>query len=217
MNHTDEKINSAEDELPEVYTPTGIPAIIKIFVAAASLPIFIISICLYAAYIDSPTTAASPISLGLPTLLVVTISSLLIVFLPWERLGVRIRKIGPIEFGDIIKTQITERDKSLSELDDRIEKLEDELSGMDEGKVVSEMLYGPELRRLLSGFLHENGPTAYSPTRIQFIAKQQTKYEKLAQYDPMLIRRTLRKLVAEDIVTTTISRQGNTLYRLKTE
>ena len=136
-------------------------------------------------------------------------------WIPWSRLGIRITKIGGVEFKDIVQEQASEHAEDQSYLEDRIEFLEAHIRKVEDVSVFTENFQEPELRKQLLTFLTKYNEWAFSPSRIRAWGSQQQGYSAFANYEHPLIRSTLQKMVSENIIETRISKRGNTLYRIK--
>jgi len=163
-------------------------------------------------YSLAPTRYISPANLGVVQLILAGTVILLFALAPWRALGLRIRKVGFVEFERVLSGQANENAMEFTELRTRIEELETKIRGLDDVGPVTEHLEDMELYPLLSKILNENKPTALSPLRIREWGSRQPGYEKLAHTRLSSIRRILQKLVAEGRASTRVSRLGNTLY-----
>jgi hypothetical protein len=85
--------------------------------------------------------------------------------------------------------------------------------GLDSVASIAEHLTEPELYPLLTKFLKQFQPRAFSPLRIREWGSRQPGYEKLASYTQSAIRIVLQKMVTAGQATTRVSRMGNTLYK----
>lgn len=168
----------------------------------------------YWCFVENPNVPPSPSQLGLPTIFVFSGAMLILLLIPWERLGLRLKRIAGFEFEQVVETQATEHAEELTEIEDRLASLEKAVRDVHEGIQLEEMYYEPELQERLLDFLTRYESTAFSPMRIRQWGAKQPGFERLATYDPAFLRRTLRRLVAEGILETRISRKGNTLYRI---
>jgi hypothetical protein len=204
---------SLEEEFASQDDILSVPKWFKTLVVFIVAPIIIGCIYLYVNYILDPNSAA-PDSLGLPTILVFCMAVLFLALFPWKALGLRITKIGPLEVQRVVKTQIHERDEQILEMEKRISDLEGCIRDVHEGLQIGEMIDGHELRDILIDFLSTYAPKAFSPIKIQAWGAKQKGFEKLSEYSLSFVRRTLRQLFLEEVLTTTISKSGNTLYKI---
>jgi hypothetical protein len=166
-------------------------------------------------YSITPERFVSPTDLGLTPLILAGAAILLAALAPWKALGLRIRKIGPLELEQVVTTQATEHAEEFTELRARIEELETKARRADEISPITEHLEDVELYPLLTKFLEEFRPTPFSPIRIRDWGSRQPGYEKLAHFKQGAIRRVLQKLVTEGKAATRLGRLGNTLYKVK--
>lgn len=203
--------SNTNDELAE---SKNLPWWFKVLVSVITIPVILVVFYLYWLYIFNPDSYQSPKELGLPIILMFSVSLLVFAFIPWEQVRLIFKKIGPFELQEMLNTQANERDKELSEIDERLTTLEDKVFTGDETSFITKSFYGPKLRQLLVKFLSEYEPTAYSPTKIKKWAAKQKGYEEFSKFELPHIRLVLRELVSEGILTTVVSRKGNTLYKI---
>ena len=144
------------------------------------------------------------------------VTSLTLIWIPWDKLGFRITKIGGIEFKEIVSEQASENAEEFSYLEDRIEYLEVKLHSMDEMAQFHESFERPELRDLLLEFLTKYKKWSFSPSRIKSWGTQQQGFSKLSSFEHRAIRSTLQSMVAENLLETRLSKKGNTLFRAAT-
>jgi hypothetical protein len=170
-------------------------------------------IVLYARF---PSQYESPNSLGLVPLILAGTAILLFSLAPWKAFGMRIRKVGFLEFERVMSGQASEMAIELTELRARVDELETKVHGQDSVGPITDHFEAIELSPLLIKFLKEFQPTAFSPLRIRDWGGRKPGYEKLLNTNLGSLRRRLRQLVASGQATTTISRTGNTLYRSAT-
>lgn len=207
--------NESKEELISEGEPIqGLPRWVQVVIGLSATAVLCVSIFLMWKYIGDPTSYASPKELQLSNLLIFSLSVLLFILVPWDKLGIRIRKIGSVEFDRVVSGQAREHAEEFAELRARIEELEGKVRGMDEGATITESFATQELRPLILKFLTDFQPNAYSPLRINKWGARQPGYEKLAYYRQGLIRTVLQGLVAEGRVATKVSRLGNTLYKI---
>ncbi|MCG8017723.1 MAG: hypothetical protein JAY97_16030 [Candidatus Thiodiazotropha sp. 'RUGA'] len=160
----------------------------------------------------SPT----PKDLGLPNLLLFSAVCFLFFAIPWRKLGLSLKKFGPIEFERKLEGQSEEHIKDISALEIKIAQLEAALkASVSEVKAV-EIQPSPdenEIRDLIINFLTEYEQSSFSPLRMETWGAQRPGYSKLAG-NSTLLRTLLRTLVSEGVLETRISKKGNTLYRI---
>lgn len=213
MNNQEINYQEPEEEL-EASSPFEFPNKLKWFVTVSSL--IIISTCIYLVinYIDCPKINASPKKLGLSSVFLFSLTALLLVWFPWQQLGMRITKIGGVEFKEIVTEQASEHAEEVTFLQDRIEVLESKVHQLDEMSEFTESFEEPKLRELLFSFLTKYSKWAFSPSRIRAWGAQQQDYSSLLNYGYPFIRSTLQKMVSENMLETRVSKKGNTLYRV---
>lgn len=214
MSHQENNYEKPEEELESSSNSFDIPCWLRWAVSFLSIALIIFCSIYTYEYVGSPKEYASPKDLGLSGLFIFSISALFLVWIPWSRLGIRISKIGGIEFKEIVQEQASEHAEELSYLEDRIESLEAQIRKVDEMAEFTESFQEPELRNLLMGFLTKYKKWAFSPSRIRAWGSQQQGFSSLANYEHPFIRSTLQKMVSENLLETRISKKGNTLYRV---
>lgn len=169
---------------------------------------------LYVAHILNPRQIPSPNDLQLGSIFIFSSTVSLLVVTPWSKLGIRINKIGPIEFERVINEQAKEHIEEISELRQLLFEVDVKLRGLDEISSFSLGMASVELRSLIKDFLREHSPTAYSPLRMQKWGAKQKRYENLSNHGLSNLRKILQDMVAEGVLETRISKMGNTLYKL---
>ncbi|MFO8163162.1 MAG: hypothetical protein R6T98_01350 [Desulfatiglandales bacterium] len=176
------------------------------------LLVVVIAVCLMVMgiYIADPQSA-SPKELGIPTLLLVAVGALFLILVPWSKLGIRIKKIGSVEFEQVVLSQKREQAELLDSLSQRVEKLESAGSPSDTKTTTRPM---HELDELLLKFFAKYPKIAFSPWRIQTWGSEREGFQRLRQYSRITVRHHLDRLLVEGHLRTTLSRKGNTLYML---
>lgn len=214
MEHQKNNYQEPEEELDDSSSFFEIPLSVKLLITAPSA--LILSFCIYMTYryIDNPDTFVSPKDLGLTSIFIFSLTAVFLVWFPWSRLGIRITKIGGIEFKEIVTNQASEHAEEIGYLEDRIETLEAGLRRVDEMSDFTESFKEPDLRNLLLEFLTKYKQWAFSPSRIRAWGSQQQGFSPLSNYEHPFIRSTLQKMASENVLETTISKKGNTLYRV---
>ena len=212
MNNTNE--DDREIPISEGEPIQGLPGWVRLVFAVLAILLLLTCTVLIAAYVKNPATIPSPRELQLNTLIIAGLAILFLALVPWHKLGLRIRKIGAIEFERVVNTQASEHAVEFAELRVRIDELEEKMRGVDEISPISEAMAVPTLRPLLLDFLDKHQPTPYSPLRIREWGSRQQEFEQLKDYEVALIRRMLQALVAEGKVATRVSKLGNTLYKV---
>jgi hypothetical protein len=176
-----------------------------------------IAICLllYVAYVKDPVHAASPAELGLSGLFIFCVTALAIIHIPLHELGYRIKKVGAVEFEQVLNAQVAERAEENGYLEKRIAVLESVLEKKNfQSSEMFRQMNEPQLRKLLLDFLAANDRVSFSPLRIKEWGSTQPGFEGLKHFEVGFIRHILGKMVAERVLETAISKKGNTLYRI---
>lgn len=212
--------SEATADSPLDRSEVSVPTWLRLAAVAFFLVLLVLSIFLFAKYLCDPTVEGlAPDKLGLPYLISFSVIGGILFMIPWGRYGLRIKKVGPIEFQEILSTQADEHTKEIVELREQISSLRNLKS---EGENYSDTAYGSiaqppslELRRLLITFLTEYQHWAFSPIRVQYWGSQQPNFEKLNDFKVDEIRYALQSMVAEGKLETRISKKGNTLYRIR--
>jgi len=195
------------DEVAELGIPKGLRVLL------ALLFLFIMVLCMLAigTYIADPS-APSPKELGVSTLFLFAVGGFVFIVVPWERLGLRPTKIGPFEFRQVIRSQNREQAELLVSLSQRIDALKAASAQTPETATTAPA--EDALDALLMQFLRRYSRTAFSPWRIQIWGAQQKGFKDLSQHSKVAIRQHLDRLLVQEKVRTTISRKGNTLYKV---
>lgn len=179
-----------------------------------SLFFSVVLIAYYVAYIVGVANA-SPRELGLSNLLLFFLLCFLFFAVPWHQLGWALRRFGPMEFERKLEGQSRERILEIAALEERIAELESAVR-QDKGTAAI-MAPGDPLESLqeqVIAFLREHDQQAFSPGAVERQCAKEPGYASLAD-DPIALRRTLRRLVAEDRVVTRVSENGETLFRIR--
>ncbi|EKO3965203.1 hypothetical protein KW482_03530 [Vibrio fluvialis] len=214
MNHQEVNFEKPEEELETTTSSFDIPGWLKWSVTVVGAVLVIFTVVYTRKYLGAPKELASPKELGLSGIFLFSVSALFLVWVPWAKLGIRISKIGGIEFKEIVQEQASEHAEELSYLEDRIESLEAQIRKSDEMVSFVENFKEPDLRKLLLEFLTKYKEWAFSPSRIRAWGSKQQGFSALSSYEHPFIRSTLQKMVSENILETRISKKGNTLYRV---
>ena len=210
MNNQESDYQMPEEELSSYELPNWAKTLVSLILL---VPI-IVSIILFSQHIEAPKLAASPKDLGLTPLIIFAMSGLVILWTPWKKLGIRVTKIGGLEFEKIVQEQANEHVEEQNDLNKRIEFLENHIQNQDATLVFTDRAREPELREMLKNFLTEYSTWAFSPARIKAWGAMQKGYENLTQFESPLIRNTLQKMVSDGELVTRVSKKGNTLYRI---
>lgn len=213
MSHQEPNFEKPDEELELSSGYLQIPTTVKWGCTAISLLLIGFYIFSYFTYVESPQNMASPSELGLAPIFLFALAMLGIVHIPWADMGVRISKIGGIEFKEIVEGQALEHATDISQLEERIEFLENAIRESDEMKSVGELFSEPAVKKLLLSFLERYHQWAFSPSRIRAWGSKQQGFSDLAKYDIPFLRSTLQKMVAEGTIETRVSKKGNTLFR----
>ena len=214
MSHQEKNFEKPEEELESSTNPFQIPGVLKWVVTIVSL--FLVVFCMYyfCKYLGAPSVYASPSNLGLTSIFLSSVTAMFIVWMPWQKLGIRITKIGGIEFKEIVEEQASEHAEEISYLQDRVEALEASFRRSNELVDFIESSNEPQLRNLLMEFLTKYKEWAFSPSRIRAWGSQQQGFSALSNYEHPFIRSTLQKMVSEGLLETRLSKKGNTLFRV---
>jgi hypothetical protein len=205
---------NVEEEILSASKIVGIPLIVRILACLVSAFFIILSAWLILGHAFEPTKYPSPKDLQLNTLIIFNLTLFFIAIIPLERMGIRIRKIGQIEFEQIINVQAREHAEELTEIRAQIDELQKGLSNVDGvGKMLFEMS-SPEFRPLVLNFLTQFQPAAYSPVKIRNWGAQQPGFERLGTISLGNLRAILQSLLVEGKVMTRVSKLGNTLYKI---
>lgn len=191
-----------------------VPTWFRWVASAVALMLIVPSTVFIVRYSLSPAQFVSPKELGVIQMILAGTVILLFALAPWKALGLRLRKVGFLEFERVVSGQAAEHAQELTELRTRLDEMEVKVRGIDEIAPISEHLEDVDLRPLLNKFLEQHRPTAFSPLRIRDWGSRQQGYEKLANAKLASIRRVLQKLVSEGRAATRVSRMGNTLYKV---
>lgn len=193
-----------ERDLENLATEFEFPKNYKIWITIFTgiLSILIFSIYFYLIFCDPKYL--DPEKFGLSSLLIFTLTLLLIVNLPWSKFGMRIKKIGMIELEEKVNGQAKNVSKDIADLQIIIDEIKTS-NGLIEEKT--------ELEDLLAKFLRCFKAWAFSPSRIRDWGSTKDGFYDLNNYSLEEIKTGLRRLLAKDIISTRISKKGNTLYR----
>jgi hypothetical protein len=93
-----EDSESREELISEGEPIKGLPGWVRLVIGFSAGAVLLVSVGLIWKYVDDPTRYASPKELELGSLLIFSLSLLLVIVVPWGELGIRIRKIGSVEF-----------------------------------------------------------------------------------------------------------------------
>lgn len=214
MSHQEENFDKPEDEIESISSGLKIPCSLRFFVTVIALSLIIFCIYCTWMYVQSPTVFASPKELSISGLFIFSVTALSVVWIPWEKLGIRITKIGGVEFKEMVQGQASEHVEELSYLESRVEFLEKKVKENDEIAPLIDPMYENILEEILLKFLTTYNKWAFSPSRISVWGAKQQGFSSLSDYEYQLIRSTLRRLVSKGKLETRVSKKGNTLYRV---
>jgi hypothetical protein len=152
-----------------------------------------------------------PTKLDLTHLIIFLLLGFALCLLPLEQYKLQIKRIGPVEFEQVLSAQAQEHAEDMHEVRQRIEAIDSVKRGRgsDQGDLISR---DQKLQDLLKQFLSTN-KIPFSPSRIARCETQQPNFRELGEYDKDEIRRALQAMVAKREIETVISKRGNTLYR----
>jgi hypothetical protein len=94
MSHQETNYESPEEELEPSSKKFDIPQWLKWATSAGSVALIVFCVAYTNRYMASLQEYASPNELGLSSIFLFSISVLLLVWIPWSKLGIRISKIG---------------------------------------------------------------------------------------------------------------------------
>jgi hypothetical protein len=175
------------------------------------------SIASYAAI--HPNAPPSELRLHETALICGVLLALLVV--PWPRLGLALKKVGWLEFAQVVGVQKKESIETIVAVEGRIERIEQELerARSGEGGIAANVTTSvpsanasAELRHILMMFLQQYGSWYFNPQRIVNWGGKQPGFERLAQYSTALITQELQRLLSQGHVRHKISKLGATLY-----
>ncbi len=208
-----EDLDKPEEELDSDKNYFTIPTSVKLLITLPILGFWAWSFTIYRKHIFDPVNYVSPSSLGLPAILLFTASILFLLHLPWKKMGLRIKKIGAIEFEEIIKTQASEHTEEIAYLQSKITQIELKFS-KQVNSAAEQLPPEDDIKNLILSFLTEYSQWSFSPLRIQNWGVKQPNFQRIGQHSLPTIKRKLRELVAENKLATRLSKKGNTLYRV---
>lgn len=158
-------------------------------------------------------TDAKPSEFGLGAVLIFCLTGLAIVLVPWRLFGLRLKKIGPLEFEQVISTQKREQSESVTFLESQIEEIRTALKAK-QGFVEHQESSPPSsaLPILLEKFLRAYPGRFFSPFYIKNWGSEQPSFEQLGSFSKAEITQSLLIMLAANRVRTRLSRKGNKLY-----
>ncbi len=157
-----------------------------------------------------------PSELGLGAALIFCLASLAIVLVPWGMFGLHLKKIGPLEFREVISTQKKEQSESVTFLQNQIEQLKGALEKKVGSAVDAESSFRPTpsiaLSVLVEKFLRNYPGRFFSPFKVKSWGSEQAGFEQLGSFSIAEITQALLTMLAANRVRTKLSKKGNTLY-----
>ncbi|AUM14706.1 hypothetical protein [Ketobacter alkanivorans] len=203
-----------ETPLSESGSAFELPSLYKWLLGLVFGAISVACVVLYVSHIICPQKTPSPSDLQIGPIFIFCATVFLFAVTPWSKLGIRINKIGPVEFERVLNEQSKEHIEELSELRQLVSELDIKVRGMDEISGISLDVASAELRPLIKDFLGQYYPVPYSPLRMQKWGSKQAGFEKFGNCNLSDLRKILQDMVAEGILATRVSKMGNTLYTL---
>jgi hypothetical protein len=159
---------------------------------------------------------AKPSEFSLGSILIFCLTGLVIVLVPWGTLGLRLKKIGPLEFEQVISTQKKEQSESFAFLQGRIDELKKALearpSGVERVEPLSDLHPSFALPIVLQKFLRNYPGRFFSPFTIKNWGSKRPGFEEFDSFSKTEISQALLTMLAANQVQTKISKRGNTLY-----
>lgn len=207
-------MKSEEQELKPQSAENFLSKAQKFWFSTIAAVVFLLSSTYTTFYVLYSEILASPKEIGITSIMVFSFIGFFLILIPWEKMGMRIKKIGNIEFVEVVKEQSKEHELDISLIEQRLAELEDKVRKNDPIDGLIETAETPHLEAKLLSFLTINSPTAYSPSRIRLECRNLPEYKTVSSQEVQFIRSTLRKLVSNGKLTTTVSAKGNTLYRI---
>lgn len=154
---------------------------------------------------------AKPSELGLGTILVFCLTVLAVIFVPWDAFGLRLSKIGFVEFKEVIKTQKHEQSESIAFLQDQIDALKQKVEAT-QGLQVSP---ANALPKLLETFFQHYPGRFFSPWTVKQWSAKHKELQALSERPKEEITQALTRMLSANQVRTKISKHGNTLYGVR--
>jgi hypothetical protein len=203
------------DEVPlsDREQESSVPAWFRWAMAVIACAMILPAVVYLIRFTISPALLVSPKELNLDKIALFGVLILLLAIAPWDRLGLRIKKVGWLEFDRISRGQATESAVELTEIRTRLDEVESRVRSQDTVATIAEHFGELEVIPLLVRFLTEHQPRAFSPMRVRDWGARQSGFERLGKVSLSEMRRMLQKLVADGMASTAVSRMGNTLYR----
>ncbi|SRX74752.1 hypothetical protein [Aequorivita antarctica] len=204
-----EKIPFQDTELDEDLS-FELPESTRLIITIPAILVSLLIIGIYVYLIFCDPEYIDPEKFGFPAILIALVLTIIIINLPWNKLGFRIKKIGMIELENVVKGQAQNNSKELADLQKQIDGLRSKLSANPIGLIEDN---SPD--ELVIKFLEQYNQWAFSALRIRKWGARQSGFENLSNYQTEEIRESLRRLLSKKKVETRVSKKGNTLYIAK--
>jgi hypothetical protein len=198
----------------EIFTfPPGIRPVLVTLLAAVMVFVMVLIV------IYSQRSDFKPSEYGLGTVLTFCLAGLVVLLVPWNKLGLTITEIGGIKVAEkMIKVQTHEQNKDVVELRDKILAIENQLSTMKSGTAPASKppsLNDP-LADLIKQFLLKYKHSFFNAARIVGWGSKQPGFGEFSHYKVDQIDDMLRRLNAENQVRLKLStKTGHKLYGAK--
>jgi hypothetical protein len=157
-----------------------------------------------------------PSELGLGAALIFCLACLAIILIPWRMFGLGLKKVGPLEFREVISTQKQEQSESVTFLQNQIDQLKAALEKKVGSPVDAESSFRPTpsiaLSFLVEKFLRNHSGRFFSPFKVKSWGSEQAGFEQLGSFSSAEITQALLTMLAANRVRTKLSKKGNTLY-----
>jgi len=198
---------------------------LQIVVASILIAVVFLSLAWLVRYAYMNPTV-TPTQLRVHEVIVFAVALLVLVLMPWHRLGLRIKKVGWVEFERIVTVQKKEHAETIASLVDRLSALEAMLpreAGVspdpaDATHGITPVQTGEanrQLRDLILTFLKSRPAHYFNAARIRSLARGDERFGTLSDHPSVLLNQELQRLLAAGLVRTRISRRsGDTLYRI---
>lgn len=186
-----------------------LPLSYRLWISIPTLILIIAVIGIYVYLIFCNPKHLDPEKFGLPLILITLLSILILINIPWSRLGFRVKKIGIIELENVVKEQAQNKSEELADLQKQIDELKEERINIQHGINTNRN----EEDELILNFLKQYSQWAFSALRIKNWGGNQENFHQLSELNTYKIRSSLRRLLSDGKVVTRISKKGNTLYK----
>jgi hypothetical protein len=157
-----------------------------------------------------------PSELGLGAALIFCLVSLVLVLVPWGMFGLHLKKIGPLEFREVISTQKKEQSESVTFLQNQIDQLkaafEKKVGSPTDAESPFRATPSIALSFLVEKFLRNYPGRFFSPFKVKSWGSEQAGFEQLGSFSTAEITQALLTMLAASRVRTKLSKKGNTLY-----